>query len=90
MNIEHMNELIRLTSKRTEFLEKHPDLIDFQKKINDTLDEVGSNPIERCVVLQHIMAQSSYELSAKVKDVLVDVEELRITLDELIAEHRKD
>lgn len=89
MNIEHMNELIKLTSKRTEFLDKHPELLDFQKKINDTLDEVGSDPVERCLVLQHIMAQSAYELSAKMKDVFEDVEELRTTLTKFIEENEK-
>lgn len=79
-----MNELIKLTSKRTEFLDKHPELLDFQKKINDTLDEVGSDPVERCLVLQHIMAQSAYELSAKMKDVFEDVEELKESMLQLI------
>jgi len=73
--VEQLNKYLELLRLRKELLERKPELVEVQEKIDKTLDEVGSNPIERCQVIQHIMVQSAYQLNGAMKEVIDIVNE---------------
>ncbi len=78
MPIEDLNKYLELLRRKDEFLKKHPELLPVQEKIDKTLDEVGTNPIERCQVIQHIMVQSAYQLSNAITEVVDIINEANL------------
>ena len=81
--LNEINKLLPLVRRRQQLLDEHPELLEFQKKIDDTLEEVGTDPHERCVVIQHLMAQSAFNLVGKMKEVREDIDELERCMEEL-------
>ena len=69
MNESQLYRIAQLEQKKAEYLASHPHMKYIQDKIDATLEEVGSDPVERCRALNLIMLQSMQELSNSMADL---------------------
>ncbi len=89
--IENLNKYLELLKLKKELLERNPKLVEVQERIDKTLDEVGSNPIERCQVMQQIMIQSAYQLGQVMKETIDYINEVDLpeTMNTLVRELKR-
>lgn len=80
---EEMEKYLKFYKRRQELLDSSPELRCFQNKIDLTMKEIGSNPIDRCQVIQTIMLQSAYNLSQKFDEVIEDIKTLEMKTNEI-------
>lgn len=75
MEISNIGQVLRLEYEREEFLKAHPELRSFQQRIDDTLKDVGDDPILRCRILTSIMMAHTYSIQDKFDELRTYVKE---------------
>lgn len=69
-------DVMRLTTKRTEFLNEHPELKDTQEKIDLELKKAGKSNLNRCTVIQRLLIEEAKKLEKINRELYNDIEEL--------------
>lgn len=64
-----VSNIFELKLRLNNFLKEHPELVDYQRQIEKTLNLYGDDPVKRCRALEYMMRQKLVELQEKLNDL---------------------
>jgi hypothetical protein len=77
MTDEEIQKLFEAKMALSKFLNEHPNLREFQKKIDDTMSKAGNNVQNREIIFGTLVAENRKLLASKLQELLNECNNLR-------------